>query len=84
MIDPAEYGLPSRTHLESLNNYHLALVINRKSRIIMSDGRKIMDKIEKIKSIQKNVKVSVKTNAPMCSKTLAFLKENKIDVIFES
>ena len=84
MIDPAKYGLPSRTHLQSMNENHLALVINRKSRIIMSDGRKIMAKIEKIKSIQKNIKVSVKTNAPVCSKTLAYLKENQVDVISES
>ena len=47
-LDPKDFGLQSRTIIERINQNTIALVINRKSRIIMSDGRKILDKVEKI------------------------------------
>lgn len=79
-IDPRRFGLPARTTLEEIDDQTLALVINRKSRIIMADGRKILEKIEKIKKVRTDVRVTLKTSAPVCSKTSAFLSTHGIQV----
>ena len=81
ILDPKLYGLPPRTVLKKITGRHIAIVINRKSRIIMSDGKKILEKAEKIKKKQKSMKVSLETSAPVCSKTVKFLSDNKIEVI---
>ena len=39
-IDPKEFDLASRTILEQIDAKTIAIVIKRKSRIIMADGRK--------------------------------------------
>ena len=80
MIDPKEFNLHPKTVLEDLGKKHFAIVINRKSRIIMSDGKKIEEKANVLKS-QKVKKVSVKTNAPVCSKTKAYLSDLKIEIL---
>ena len=41
-IDPTSLGLPSRTTVEEIDSNTLAIVIQRKSRIIMADGIKIL------------------------------------------
>ena len=81
IIDPKEFGLPPKTVIKQISKNHLAFVISRKSRIIMSDGRKILEKANKIKKIQHDSRISVKTSAPVCSKTIQFLKDNDIEII---
>jgi hypothetical protein len=77
MIDPKEYDLHPKTVLEDLGRKHFAIVIDRKSRIIMADGKKIEDKVGVL--LNKGIKkVSVKTNAPVCSKTIKYLEDLKI------
>ena len=49
LIDPNEFGLPARTIIEKLGKNRLALVIDRKSRLIMADGLKIVAKAAKIR-----------------------------------
>ncbi len=44
IIDPKQFGLPPRTVLEQIDDSTMALVVNRKSRIIMKDGEKIVEK----------------------------------------
>jgi hypothetical protein len=39
-FNPKEFGLPARTVIEQIDKNTIALVIDRKSRIIMSDGKK--------------------------------------------
>ncbi len=80
-ISPKEYGLPARTVLERLGNDTIAIVVNRKSRIIMADGRKIQDKARKITHVQPSAKVVLKTTAPICSKTTKFLEKEGIEII---
>ena len=53
---------------------------NRKSRIIMKDGHKILETARKIRKIEKSVKITLQTNAPMCSKTKRYLEKNVIAV----
>jgi len=79
--DPEDFGLNKRTVLHRINKNHVAIVKLRKSRIIMKDGEAVLSQAEVIRNASKNIKVSLLTNAPVCSKTAAFLKSNKIDVI---
>jgi hypothetical protein len=80
-IDPKLYELPPRTVLMRCGPDEFILVINRKSRIIMKDAVTILKKAEKIKEKALNAWVVVETNAPVCSKSIKFLKENGISVV---
>ena len=80
-FDPKDFGLHPKTVLEEISKNHFAIVISRKSRIIMADGRKILQKAEKIKEAKPRVRVSLKTTTPVCSKTTAFLQENGIELL---
>lgn len=78
--DPRAFGLHASTRMESPGKNHYTLVIDRKSRIIMKDGQKILEKATKIKSHIPTAIVDVRTTAPACSKTEAFLKQNGIQI----
>ena len=80
-IDPKVYELPPRTVLLKGGPDEFILVINRKSRIIMKDALAILKKAEKIKEKALNALVMVETNAPVCSKSTEFLKQNGISVV---
>jgi hypothetical protein len=80
-VDPRSFGLPPRTVLEQVDPNTLAIVINRKSRIIMADGRKILAKATKIKEAKPGCSVLLKTTAPVCSKTVQFLEEQGVAVV---
>ncbi len=79
-IDPKPFDLPPSTKLKQVDTTIFNLVIQRKSRIIMKDGEGILAKVNKIKNHVPNAKVSLKTSAPVCSKTKAFLEEHGISV----
>jgi hypothetical protein len=78
-IDPKKYGLNTRTVLIENEQKEIIIVINRKSRIIMKDGRKILEKARKIQQ-QENKTISVRTGAPVCSKTKQHLQKNGIEI----
>jgi hypothetical protein len=80
-IDPKSLGLSVRTVVEAIDQNILAIVINRKSRIIMADSRKILDKSATIKEAKPGCQIMLKTTAPVCSKTLKFLADQGIKVI---
>ena len=80
LIDPNEFGLPARTIIEKLGENRLALVIDRKSRLIMADGRKIVAKAAKIRENRPECHLSLRTTAPVCSKTVKYLAEQGIEV----
>ena len=79
-IDPKTFGLHPSTQMEQMGKNAFAIVIRRKSRIIMKDGRNIFAKAEKIRAECPGARVSVRTTAPVCSKTRSFLEENGIAV----
>ena len=81
LIDPLEFGLSPRTVLGQYFNNHLVLIKDRKSRVIMKDGKQIFEQIQLIKNYTPNSKVSLVTNAPVCSKTTAFLMERGIEIL---
>jgi len=80
-ISPKDFGLPARTVLEQIDKNSIAIVINRKSRIIMGDGKKILEKAQMIQKINPDCNVALKTTAPVCSKTIQFLKTEGIQLI---
>ena len=78
-LDPKKYGLNARTVLIENEQKEIIIVINRKSRIIMKDGRKILEKARKIQQ-QENKTISVSTGAPVCRKTKQHLQKNGIEI----
>jgi len=48
-LDSKDFGLASRTVIEKLDGDIIALIIDRKSRIIMADVKKSLEKLRKIK-----------------------------------
>ena len=79
-IDPQKYNLSPRIRLQQNSINDLFIVIDRKSRIIMKDGYRIVEIVNSIQSAEKNSAVSVLTSAPVCSKTRQFLSERKIEI----
>lgn len=79
-IDPKKYGLSKRLIICKSGTNNITIVIKRKSRIIMKDGIRILKIAKKITQVEKNKKISVRTSAPVCSKTKDFLIENKIPI----
>ena len=75
-LSPKDYGLNSKVKLIQSDD-HIGIVIDRKSRIIMKDGIRILDQVKKIKKINNNV-IRLYTSAPVCSKTKVFLNKNNI------
>jgi GGDEF domain-containing protein len=80
-VDPKFYGLPPRTILMRRGPDEFTLIIKRKSRIIMKDALTILKKVEKIKEKVQGALVILETSAPVCSKSIKFLKENNVEVL---
>jgi len=80
IIDPRKYNLSSRILLQQNSSNHIFIVMDRKSRIIMSDGHRIIKIVKTIQSVEYKNKISVLTSAPVCSKTQDFLAKNKIEI----
>ena len=76
-INPREFGLSKRVELYKDRN-KVIIKAKQKSRIIMNDGLRFFEIAKKIKENNKEKKISLLTNAPICSKTKKFL----INLIF--
>jgi hypothetical protein len=77
-IDPTQYNLSSRVDLRQDRSGDLLIIIDRKSRIIMKDGIRVLEMVKKINKIDPKKNISVRTSAPICSKTKKLLLENNI------
>lgn len=80
-IDPARYNLSGKTVLERIGPKHIVIVMDRTSRIIMADGKKVLEKALRIRETEAETKISLRTSAPVCSRTRKFLLEHDIAVI---
>ena len=78
-IDPKLYDLHSRIILRK-NKKDIYIVMDRKSRIIMKDGHRILEIVKKIRDSETGKNISVLSGAPVCSKTQKFLTENNIAI----
>ena len=81
-IDSKSVGAPTRSVIGEDSSNHLYIIKNIKSRIIMKDGYKILETVKQIKN-KTSSSVSLATTAPVCSKTIRFLNENDIKIIFD-
>ena len=77
-IDPTQYNLSSRVDLRQGRSGDFLIIIDRKSRIIMKDGVRILEMVKKINKIDPKKNISVRTSAPICSKTKKLLLVNSI------
>ena len=77
-IDSKKYNLSQRTKILENKKGNLFIVVDRKSRIVMKDGERIVIIVEKIKKKSKKKKISLLTSAPVCRKTKDFLLEKNI------
>ena len=75
-LEPQSYGLNTRTKLVRVDN-SIGIIIDRKSRIIMKDGHRIVKQAHAIQ-IKNNKPVILITSAPVCSKTKQYLSANNI------
>ena len=75
-LEPSLYGLSARTNLVQIDN-SIGILIDRKSRIIMKDGHRIVKQAHAIQ-IKENKPVILITSAPVCSKTKQYLSANNI------
>ncbi len=80
LIDPKKFGLSPRTALGQLFQNHFVIIKDRKSKIIMKDGRQLLGQIQQIKKHTPNSKVSLATNAPVCGKTTKYFNEERIKI----
>ena len=78
-LNPKKFGLHSRVVLFEKSDHEIVIIINRKSRIIMKDGKRILEQVKKIKA-EENKSVSVKITAPICSKTRVFINNAGISI----
>ena len=78
-LDPKIFNLKSRAIIEE-DKSAITLVVNRKSRIIMKDGRRLLDQIRQIEKFSKKP-VLIFTTAPVCSKTKGFLNNKGVEII---
>ena len=80
-IDPKTYNLSPRTKLLQDNAGSLFVLIDRKSRVVMKDGHRVVKIAEDIKKVNQNKKIYLLTSAPVCSKTKKFLLKCSIPVL---
>ncbi len=77
-LDSIKYGLNSRIKLFQNTKKEVFLIIDRKSRVIMKDGLRIIDIAEKVKSKEEYTGFYLKTSAPVCSKTKLYLNQRNV------
>ena len=76
-INPKKYNLSPRTILFKKKDSFI-IIIDRKSRIIMKDGERLLKQAQQIKELEPTSKIKIATSAPICSKTKAYLGNQKI------
>ena len=81
LSNPKIFGLSLRTVLGQYSDNHWVLIKDRKSRIIVKDGRQILEQLQIIKNQEPKSKVSLATNASVCGKTTKLLKEEGIEIL---
>lgn len=81
LVDPKELGLSPRTRVGKTDDDTIFLIKDRKSRIIMKDGKQILNQINMIaKKLGGGQNIALVTNAPICSKTTKFFSDKEIAV----
>lgn len=79
-----KYGLNSRVKLEEISENQIGIVKLIKSRIIQKDAQKIIEQAESIREKDSNMKVSLICTNNICSKSIALLNKNNIELLFRN
>ena len=79
-IDSSILGLSKRTQIAVGRDRNYYIIKNIKSRIIMKDGKKIVETASIIKN-QTKKQVFLATIAPVCSKTKTYLTSKNIQIV---
>ena len=79
-VDPKAFNLSSRINIQENDKNEVFFIIKRKSRIIMKDGIRIFNQIQKVKEKRRNARFFLKTSAPVCSKTKIYLNQRNIEI----
>ena len=79
-IDPLKLGLSKRIRVSLGLDRNYYIIKNIKSRIIMKDGKKIVETASIIKN-QTSKQVFLATTAPVCSKTKTYLISKDIQIV---
>lgn len=79
-VDPKAFNLSSRINIQENDKNEVFFIIKRKSRIIMKDGIRIFNQIQKVKEKRRNARFFLKTSAPVCGKTKIYLNQRKIEI----
>ena len=69
-LNPKVFNLSNRVNIQENDKKEVFFIIERKSRIIMKDGIRIFNQIQKVKEKRPNVRFFLKTSAPVCSLSL--------------
>jgi hypothetical protein len=81
-INPTDYGLPTRVQLEALGDNRLGIRKVIKSRIIRKDAEKIVEIARQIRSVNPALGITLLCSRNICSKSLALLREEQIEVAY--
>ena len=79
-IDPKTFNLSNRLNIQENDKKDVFFIVDRKSRIIMKDGIRIFNQIQKVKEKRPNARFFLKTSAPICSKTKKYLNLRNIEI----
>jgi len=83
-LNPKDYNLGSRVVLLQLSENEIAIVKKRKSRIIVKDGKQIIEQANEILKVAPKTKISIIISGDnICSKTVKLLVDNNIKIISE-
>ena len=77
-----KYNLNKRILLEKVDSNHIAIVKMLKSRIIRKDALKVLQLVENIKKVDESMKISLISTKNICSKSIALLEENAVEIIY--
>ncbi|NOZ75739.1 MAG: hypothetical protein GXO90_10300 [FCB group bacterium] len=80
-LNPQDVGLSKRIRLVKNNAGHIALVLDRKSRVILKDGERILRIAAAVRSRWPEAQFSLITTAPVCSKTTHLLETHRISIL---
>ena len=78
-VDPRIFNLSSRINIQENDKNEVFFIIDRKSRIIMKDGIRIFNQIQKVKEKRRNARFFLKTSTPVCGKTKIYLNQINIE-----
>jgi len=80
--NPVYYGLSGKLVLKEIAKKRIGFVKIIKSRIIQKDARRIVEFVAQIKSVAPELEVSLICTRNICSKSIALLNKEGIDVQF--